>query len=79
MCKTGDVVYAVVKNNSTFRLETTRATVTRVTETSIFLERPESVFVSTAWEFPKDEWNNSIFYEQDKAQTALEARVKSGR
>lgn len=79
MCKTGDVVYAVVKNNSTFRLETTRATVTRVTETSIFLERPESVFVSTSWEFPKDEWNKSIFFEQNKAQKALEDRVKNGR
>ena len=79
MCETGDVVFAVVKNNSTFRLETTRATVTRITETSIFLERPESQFMSTSWEFPKEEWDKSIFYEQDKARKALEHRVKSGR
>lgn len=63
MCKIGDVVFAVVKNNSTFHLETTRAEVTRITETSIFLERPESKLVTLVWEFPKKEWNNSIFYE----------------
>lgn len=79
MCKIGDVVFAVVKNNSTFHLETTRAKVTRITETSIFLECPESKLVTIVWKFPKEEWNNSIFYEQGKAQEALEKCVKSGR
>lgn len=71
MCSKGDIVYAIVKNSSTFDLEVVEATVTMVDDYEIQIEKPYSCFITNVYKYPLSEWGESIFLTQGETKNKL--------
>lgn len=77
MISKGDVVYAIVKNNS-FQLEVVCAQVKRIEAGSISVEQKISSLISYEYTFPENEIGKSIFFTNEEAEIALKNRIKNG-
>jgi hypothetical protein len=72
MCNKDESWFIIIKNYSTFQLEIVEATVDRVTENEIILEKQRSALISDVWTFQKSEYGKSIFASFDEAKYALD-------
>lgn len=74
----GQLVYAIVKNHSTFQLYITAAKVVCILEDTLVLERKDTPLSSSRWTFRTYCWGTEVFDNLPDAQMALEDRERSG-
>jgi hypothetical protein len=67
----GDEIYAIVKNNTNFKLEIISAIITNITKDKIEVSKERTAFETDVYIFTKDKAKEFIFYNLDEAEHKL--------